>query len=114
MRFRLLYFEQCANWKLAEARLREAVAAISSWQTTTSEGRGETIEIDLELVESAAKAERLRFRGSPTILLDGEDLFSPTEPPGFTCRLYRTEAGVEGAPSTAQLLHAIRQRLAAD
>ena len=52
--------------------------------------------------------------GSPTILLDGRDLFgsAPSEP-SISCRLYRTETGVEGAPSVNSLIDALTSRTAA-
>jgi hypothetical protein len=33
-------------------------------------------------------AERERFPGSPTIRVDGADLFPTDEPPSLTCRIY--------------------------
>lgn len=39
----------------------------------------------LERVETAEDAERLRFVGSPTILIDGRDPFGGTEGTGSTC-----------------------------
>jgi hypothetical protein len=33
-------------------------------------------------------AERERFAGSPTLRVDGVDLFPTDEPPGLTCRIY--------------------------
>jgi hypothetical protein len=99
MDVRLRYFDGCPNWQTAEARLREAL-------DSTSAGTG--VEITLERVESDGEAQALRFQGSPTILLDGRDPF-PAEESGFglTCRLYRTEAGLEGSPSLSQLRMAV-------
>jgi len=101
MQVRLLYFDGCPHWKLAEERLRQSIAASAK----------DPLEIELVRVGTAEEAERLKFRGSPTILFDDEDPFDSYEPIGFTCRLYRTDAGREGSPSVAQLTGAIRQRV---
>jgi hypothetical protein len=46
-------------------------------------------------VESDADAERFRFVGSPTVLLDGAEAVPPGSdgPYGLACRLYRTRGG---------------------
>ena len=58
-------------------------------------------ESELELVEVThpSLAERHRFQGSPTILVNGKDLVTGEEPSGFSyaCRIYsfdETRAGV--------------------
>jgi hypothetical protein len=106
MDVRLRYFDGCPNWRTAEERLREALGSFS-------EGAG--VKITLERVESEQEAQTLRFQGSPTILLDGRDPF-PAEESGFglTCRVYRTEAGIEGSPSLAQLRMAVADQLSSD
>lgn len=99
MDVRLRYFDGCPNWRIAEARLREALDSSAAVVGA---------EITLERVGSDEEAQTLRFRGSPTILLDGVDPFS-TEDSGFglTCRVYRTEARFEGSPSLVQLRRAL-------
>jgi hypothetical protein len=44
-------------------------------------------------VVSEQDAARERFVGSPTIRVDGEDLFATDEPPSLTCRIYRLADG---------------------
>jgi hypothetical protein len=60
--------------------------------------------LEYQLIESAEMAERLGFRGSPTILIDGRDPF-PTgaEPIGMSCPVFGTEDGAQGAPTEPQL-----------
>ena len=88
------YFDGCPNWKVARKRLDQALRATD---------RG-THTVELELVQTEEDADRLSFRGSPTILIDGRDPFSPEDAPvGLSCRVYLTEDGLEGAPSVAQL-----------
>ncbi len=56
-------------------------------------------------VHSAEEAERLGLRGSPTVLVDGHDPFSdPGATAGLACRIYRSAAGADGAPSVEDLV----------
>ena len=90
----LQYFEGCPGWQTATDRLREALRLA---------GMGE-LEIQLQEVATPEEAARVGFGGSPTILFNGVDLFVDASPGvGYACRLYRTEAGAEGAPSLSQL-----------
>jgi hypothetical protein len=85
----LQYFEGCPGWQTATDRPLEALRLA---------GMGK-LEIQLQKV-----ADRIGFGGSPTILFDGVDLFADASPSvGYACRLYRTAAGAEGAPSLSQL-----------
>ena len=94
MDVRLLYFDDCPNWRLAEARLNEALAGIGD----------ERPAVTHELVSTPEQAQRAGFRGSPTILVNGADPFAgPDDPIGLSCRLYRSPAGVEHAPTVEQL-----------
>lgn len=100
----LRFFDGCPNLALAEERLRQALA-----EPGAPEAR-----IVHQRVGTQAEAERLGFRGSPTILLDGRDPFGVTgDPVGLACRVYRNEKGVEGAPSLARLRAALVQAAAA-
>ncbi len=95
----LRYFEGCPNWETARDRLQAAIGRAGL------EGRA---EITLELVPTEEEAERLRFRGSPTILIDGADPFAEEDGPfGLSCRIYQTDQGMEGSPSVAQLRQAL-------
>ncbi|MGH9014462.1 MAG: thioredoxin family protein [Acidimicrobiia bacterium] len=99
MDLELRYFDGCPHWKTAEERLRQALA------TTGQTG----VEFTYQKVTSPEGAERLSFRGSPTILIHGRDPFTnESAPVGLACRIYQTEAGAEGAPSVAQLSRALR------
>jgi hypothetical protein len=61
-------------------------------------------------VETAEDTERIRFIGSPTILLDGRDPFDGTDsgPFGLTCRVYSTPEGLVGSPTPEQLRVVLR------
>lgn len=92
----LQYIEGCPNWPETRAHL----------ETLASQHRD--VEIDLQRIDTPEAAERVGFRGSPTILVDGDDPFADGESPvGLACRVYRTEAGYAGSPTLEQLRHAI-------
>jgi hypothetical protein len=54
-------------------------------------GPGVPVTVREVLTEEEAVAER--FPGSPTIRVDGVDLFPSDEPPSLTCRIYRLADG---------------------
>ncbi len=92
----LLYFEDCPNWKVADERL------------TANRGRATDITVTRHLVDTPAEAERTRFHGSPSILVDGVDVFAePGSEVGLSCRTYLTPDGYQGAPTLDQLRAAL-------
>lgn len=71
------------------------------------------VQLDYQLIGSPEEADRAGFRGSPTILIDGRDPFATgAEPIGLTCRVYRTDEGVQGAPTETGLRTLLRDLLA--
>lgn len=95
----LRYFDGCPNWKLALERLHQAVDRAEMRE----------VRIDLERVETAAEAEAVGFRGSPSVLIEGRDPFArERDPVGLSCRMFVTEDGPQGAPSVSQLLDALQ------
>lgn len=93
------YFAGCPNYGLAEQRVHEAIRRC---------GTSKTVVRAQEIVDEA-EAERVGFRGSPTVLVDGVDPFAQAGAPvGFACRVYTTPAGREGAPSVEQLCDTLR------
>jgi len=55
-------------------------------------------------------AAALKFRGSPTILIDGRDPFpADTTQVGLACRLYPTATGAQGAPTVDELAEVLRR-----
>ena len=99
MKVTLLYFDDCPNWKMTDDHLRGLADEFDD------------LEIARTLVETPEDAERLGFRGSPSILIDGTDPFAdPDTPAGFSCRVYQTPNGPAGTPSLAQLRAAISSR----
>ena len=87
----LLFFDGCPNWQTTNDNL-EALAVELGF------------DFDRCHVETDEDAQRLQFRGSPTVLIDGRDVFATgDEPIGLSCRMYRTSHGLAGAPSVGQL-----------
>ena len=92
------YFDGCPNWRIVAALVRRLLA-----ETQTE------ADVRLMPVETPGDAERLAFRGSPTVLLNGTDPWeNPDTPVGLSCRVYRTELGYAGSPSESQLREAIQ------
>jgi hypothetical protein len=88
----LMYFDDCPNWKVADGHLRALAAEVDDLGVTR------------HLVETPEEAERVRFRGSPSILINGVDAFAdPDAPVGLSCRVYQTPDGPAGSPTIEQL-----------
>jgi hypothetical protein len=100
MRRQLLYFDGCPNWHVADDRLQEALDEL-----------GSSVAVERVLVSTPAEAEAWNFHGSPSVLVDGVDPFAePGAEVGLSCRLYRTPAGLAGAPTVAQLVEVLADR----
>ena len=68
----VVYVDGCPNWPTAHERLARALELF---------GAGDT-PVSLRRVTSGAEAESAGFAGSPTILVDGHDLFPGARAPG--------------------------------
>ena len=98
MTITIRYFDGCPHWTVARQRVDEAIRV---------SGRSDVL-VQLEMVDTPEAAEQLHFIGSPTVLVDGRDPFDPGGSAyGMSCRRFSTEAGMEGAPSVAQLVKEI-------
>ena len=81
MRVSFLYYEECPSYDLALERLREVMAE-----------EGIPGEAEVVKVESEEQARELRFVGSPTIRVDGQDIDPPRDSRyALNCRVYRLE-----------------------
>ncbi|MFI7589695.1 thioredoxin family protein [Spongisporangium articulatum] len=97
----VIYFDGCPSWRIAENRLQEALNTIGA----------STPQIRTVEVSSEVKAQAAGFAGSPTILIDGTDLFPVPRPSAaLACRLYSTPSGLAGSPTVAQLVLALSER----
>ncbi len=99
MRVSFLFYEDCPSHDLALERLREVL-----------DEKGIDANVEVVKVESEEQAQELRFVGSPTILLNGQDI-DPTPSDSLyalTCRAYRLEDGrISPLPSPDTIRRAI-------
>ncbi len=96
MMVELAYFEGCPHWQEAEANLLAIQPEFG-------------FDLAYRLITTPEEAEEFGFRGSPSIVVDGEDLFaSAAQPVGMSCRRYATPEGPAGRPTIDQLRRALR------
>jgi len=101
MKVTIQYFDGCPHWKLADERVRRVLEGVSTGEVT----------LEYELIDSPESAQRVGFHGSPTILVDGRDPFvTGVEQVGMSCRVFRTEDGIQGAPTEAELRKLLLKR----
>ena len=101
MRVEIVHIVDCAGG-LEAARLLRAALDATGHQTAT---------ITQTLIDSPAAAAAVWFAGSPTILIDGTDLFpSAGRIEHLACRVYPTPGGLSGSPTGQQLREAIAAR----
>lgn len=94
----VLHIDDCPSWVEAGNRLREAL------DTT---GFGDA-KINYRVLRTTDEVAGVPFAGSPTILLDGEDLFPGiARTSDLACRVYATERGLAGIPSNSQFIEAL-------
>jgi hypothetical protein len=96
----LLFWEGCPSHPEALADLRAALG-----------GRAEVVVREIVSDEQAAAE---HFPGSPTIRVDGADLFPTDDPPSLTCRIYRLADGrFAPTPDPGELRAALDRTLGA-
>ena len=73
---------------------------------------GVEAEVQLIAVNCDEEARRLKFPGSPTIWVDGRDLFPVGEREGWGlgCRVYTTPEGLQGSPTAEMLRKALTKK----
>ena len=93
MELELIYFDGCPSWHQALDNLRQALKPL-----------GLTMDLSLVRVEGIDHAVSLRFQGSPSIRLNGEDLLPETSAEyGLSCRVYHTREGLRGWPTVPMI-----------
>jgi hypothetical protein len=101
MNIELLYFKGCPSWKNALRNLKNALE-IEAIQA----------EVDLLEVKGNQEASRLKFLGSPSFRVDGQDLWPETRHAyRLNCRVYPTPRGMKGMPSVEMLREKLRAYL---
>jgi protein-disulfide isomerase len=93
IKIEIQHFRGCPNSPEMIHRVKEAI-----------KGSEEKIEYNEVLVESNKLAEKLKFRGSPTVLINGEDIEGREEPEStaLNCRIY-----ANGLPSVEEIRNKI-------
>jgi hypothetical protein len=86
----LLYFQGCPNHENALALVKKVAAELG-------------IEADIRLINvpDPESASRLRFLGSPTVRIGGQDVEPGAEERtdfALSCRVFRTDRGFTGQP----------------
>ena len=101
MDVRVLYLEGCASWRTAAERLRQALALHGSPDTPIK-----SVQLGVDAV-----GDNPGWGGSPTILVDDQDLFPiATIPVAPVCRLYSTPTGMAGSPTVEAMVGALARR----
>ena len=95
----VLYFDGCLTYEAAERMVREVLAE-----------KGIEAKVRLVAVNTDEEADRLRFPGSPTIRVNGRDVFpegaKEREDWRLGCRVYATPEGLKASP-TADMLREV-------
>lgn len=101
MRIEVLYILDCPHYPAAVAELRK-VLAIEKISASISE----------VLIANVHMAEALKFRGSPTIRVNGRDITDEPESQHFavSCRLYPGEKQ-PGVPPAEMIRRALREAI---
>ena len=96
IKIEIQYFHSCPNSSEMIRRVKEAI-----------KGSEEKIEYNEVLVESNELAEKLKFRGSPTVLINGVDIEGRSEPESasLNCRVYEN-----GLPEVEEIRKKIFQQ----
>ncbi len=97
----LLYFEGCPSWEVAQ-ELLETVLNEQNLQAG----------VQLVRVETDDEAKQQRFVGSPSIRINGEDLF-PVDHEDYAlgCRVYQTPDGMRGVPTATMIADALAAKI---
>ncbi len=94
----ILYTEDCTEWQIADQLVQQALNEL-----------GLEAEINYWLVESDRQALDWAFAGSPTIFVNGADMFPSFKnaSQGLTLRTYITDEGIMGHPTYQMVLDAL-------
>jgi len=90
----LFYFDDCPSWKESLRNLKDALKHFDMAD-----------EIKLVKVETHEDAVLHQFPGSPTIKINGYDIF-PTNQDNYAlgCRIYKTPEGFKGSPTREMII----------
>ena len=98
MKIELLYFDECPTYQAALQALKQALLE-----------EGIQSQIQLIAINTIEEAQKVQFPGSPTIRVNGGDLFQAAERQawGIGCRMYTTPEGLRGTPTKEMIREAL-------
>lgn len=101
MSIEILHIDDCPNWREAGVRLRAALTEVGAADAA----------VGFRLLTNRNDVTQSAFAGSPTILIDGSDLFpTPGTTDDLACRVYVSEGRLAGLPTVDELVAALRTR----
>ncbi len=100
MNIQLLVFRGCPHAEGARASLRRVLVSMGLPPGFE--------EID---VSQEGCPETLKRWGSPTVLIDGQDVAGASSADGGTCRVYSTPSGLSGVPPEEDIRAALTRSL---
>ncbi len=99
MRIELLHIDDCPNTAETQQRLEAALKVL---------GRSE-IPVCMRQLNSASDIRGTGFAGSPTITVEGNDIFpTGSVADDLACRVYATPHGLAGLPTLEQVTEALK------
>lgn len=98
MKIDLLYIAECPSWFTCLKNIKHALIELDDESQVT------TILLNSLVGDGSTK-----FQGSPTILVDGRDIFPVDDYDGaLSCRVYSTPDGLRGMPSASQIFERLK------
>ena len=102
MRVEIRHTVDCPNWEQAARVLREALIVTGH----------PDVDVVSREIRTRLDAEHFPYAGSPSVILDGVDIFPGAERVvDLACRLYVTPNGLAGLPTLDQVTDAIAARV---
>lgn len=101
MQIELLHITECPSWVACLKNLRHSLIDLDL-----------DVQVNVTRVDGSNIDQYKRFQGSPTILVDGRDLFEVDDFDGaLSCRVYKTPDGLRGMPTQQQITQSLGQTL---
>jgi hypothetical protein len=99
MKIELLYFDGCPSWKNGLKNLKSAL-----------EEEDLSAPIDVIEVKDNEQANQLKFLGSPSFRVDGQELWpEERETYELSCRVFPSSEGIKGFPTVTMLRGQLKQ-----
>lgn len=103
MKIEIAHIDACPSWREAGQVVTEALDELGI----------EDVLVGYARISTAEQAAAIPFAGSPTILVDGADLFpDASRTTDLACRVYQVDGRLAPYPSLAQVRERLAERLA--